>query len=142
MGCGGSSAASAEEPTVAQGVAAAVKEHNKMISPFQSREKKTAQAMEQLMAMSGDPRMQALQTQAMEQQMNNPAMAAQMQQMQQMMGGGMASQPVPVGAAVVATVMPEDDVPARIMKLKSLLDAGAISQADYDVKKDELLKGM
>ena len=113
-----------------------------MISPFQSREKKTAQAMEQLMAMSGDPRMQALQTQAMEQQMNNPAMAAQMQQMQQMMGGGMASQPVPVGAAVVATVMPEDDVPARIMKLKSLLDAGAISQADYDVKKDELLKGM
>ena len=45
--------------------------------------------------------------------------------------------PMPLGQGV--QVVPMDDAASRILRLKDLLDAGAISQAEFDQKKAELL---
>jgi membrane protease subunit (stomatin/prohibitin family) len=52
-----------------------------------------------------------------------------------------APQAAPSAAAPVpAPASAEDDIEARLGKLKGLLDKGLISAADYDTAKAELLK--
>lgn len=56
----------------------------------------------------------------------------------QAMAGAMAASLQPQQAAPAAA--PADDPQAKLSKLKSLLDNGLISQADYDAAKEEVLK--
>ncbi len=56
------------------------------------------------------------------------------------LGAGMAmAQQMVGGAAAPATNSNDNSVEARLMKLKSLLDKGLISEADYDAKKQQIL---
>eukprot|EP00325_Prymnesiales_sp_UTEX-LB-985_P033261 CAMPEP_0174719108 /NCGR_PEP_ID=MMETSP1094-20130205/30794_1 /TAXON_ID=156173 /ORGANISM="Chrysochromulina brevifilum, Strain UTEX LB 985" /LENGTH=122 /DNA_ID=CAMNT_0015919371 /DNA_START=111 /DNA_END=479 /DNA_ORIENTATION=- len=118
-------------------------EHNKPVIADLglSREQKMAKKMDNLMATMADPRMQEWQAQATQQAYAQPHVQAQIQammganpQMQAMMGGipqtVVDAKPIEAGQA---------DAADRILKLKSLLDAGAISQEEYDQKKVELL---
>ena len=62
------------------------------------------------------------------------------------LGSGLAPAPaasVGVVAAVPApVVMARDDPEEKLAKLKSMLDKGLITQAEYDFKKAEVLAGM
>ena len=69
---------------------------------------------------------------------NNPMMQQQMAMMGGMMGG-MPPQPVVQATPVPAEVQ---GPAAKIMELKGLLDAGVITQEDFDKKKAELLGSM
>lgn len=60
------------------------------------------------------------------------------QAMMNAMGGAAAAAPAPVAAAPAAAPA-GDDMVTRLTKLKGLLDAGVISQADFDAKKSEIL---
>lgn len=54
-------------------------------------------------------------------------------------GAAAATQAAPPQAAVPAPSAPADSTYDDLMKLKQLLDAGALSQAEYDVQKRKLL---
>ena len=147
MGCAGSAPRDPQEQAqldVARGMAAAAKEHgrkgNGVGSLFKSQEERVANDMNNAMNMLNDPRMQAMQQQMMSQAMANPAMQQQMAMAQQIMGGMAASTPPVVQAQAVP--VPEQGAAAKIMELKSLLDAGAITQEEFDQKKAELLESM
>ena len=100
---------------------------------FMSREKQMAMAMNSAMNTAADPAVLKAQ-----QQMAQQLMAQQQMAMQQMVGqpGG-----VPVQAQAVAPVEQQGPA-AKIMELKGLLDAGAITQEEFDQKKANLLGSM
>ncbi len=88
--------------------------------------------------------------QALESAANNPGggagdamgMGAGLAMGQAMMNamGGAAAAATPAAAAPAAPA--GDDMVARLTKLKGLLDAGVISQEDFDAKKVEILAAL
>ncbi|MCB6183181.1 SPFH domain-containing protein [Leeia sp. TBRC 13508] len=48
--------------------------------------------------------------------------------------------PMPSASVVAAPTSPTEDLEANLLKMKSLLDKGLITQADYDTAKAEILK--
>ena len=64
-----------------------------------------------------------------------------MQQQMAMMGASMGGAGAPVVQATPVAVQ-EPDSATKILKLKGLLDAGAITQAEFDQKKAELLNSL
>ena len=112
---------------------------------FASKENRMANQMTNITSLMGDPRMQAQQAKMLSSMLSGMPglmpMGGVNPQMQAFAVNGAASEPVviqgtaiPPGADASAT-----DVTARLLKLKTLLDAGAISQSEYDAKKSELL---
>jgi len=151
MGC---AASAVHEPSVEQDAARAMQEvaRGHQAGPFASAQTRNARGIEAAIAMQADPRIQAMQAKAMQNAMNNPAMQAQMQQISAMLGNNpqMAApmfgnpqmavpMPVEVAAMPVEVTQPQDAA-TRILKLKELLDADAITQAEFDSKKQELLR--